>query len=75
MVTFCKSFLKIIYFIKDFESSCDTRTGFDVTTRGSYFMILVEAFTNHILAKNIFRKSYRKNRSQDYASTQYSPVV
>ena len=27
------------------------KTGFDLTTRDSYFMILVEVFTNHILAE------------------------
>ena len=29
------------------------RPGFDLTTRDSYFTILVEVFTNHILAKKI----------------------
>ena len=28
--------------------------GFDLTTRDSYFSILVEVFTNHILAKNTY---------------------
>ena len=28
-------------------------SGFDLTTRDSYFTILVEVFTNHILEKNI----------------------
>ena len=40
-------------------------TGFDLTTRDSYFTILVEVFTNHILTENIFRESYRGNRTQD----------
>ena len=28
-------------------------TGFNLTNRDLYFMILVEVFTNHILAENI----------------------
>ena len=39
---------------------------FNLTIRDSYFMILVEVFTNHILAENIFYESYRVNRTQDY---------
>ena len=39
---------------------------FDLTTRDSYFTILVEVFTNHISAENIFHESYRVNRTQDY---------
>ena len=31
-----------------------TSTGFDLTTRDSYFTIIVEVFTNHILAGNIY---------------------
>ena len=31
-----------------------------------YFTILVEVFTNHILAENIFHKSFGVNRTQDY---------
>ena len=38
-------------------------TGFDLTTHDLYFMILVEVFTNHILAKKLFHKSFRMNRS------------
>ena len=38
----------------------------DLTTRDSYFKILVQVFANHILAKNIFYESYRVNRTQDY---------
>ena len=38
-------------------------SGFDLTTRDSYFTILVAVFTNHILAKNIFYESFRMNRS------------
>ena len=28
--------------------------GFDLTTRDSYFLTLVEVFTNHILAENTY---------------------
>ena len=35
-------------------------------TTDSYFTILVEVFTNHIWAENIFHESYRVNRTQDY---------
>ena len=42
------------------------RSGLDLTTRDSHFTILVQVFTNHILAKNIFYESYRVNRTQDY---------
>ena len=31
-----------------------TSTGFDLTTRDSYFTIIVEVFANHILAGNIY---------------------
>ena len=31
--------------------------GFDLMTHDSYFLIQVEAFTNHILAENIFHNS------------------
>ena len=37
-------------------------TGFDLTTRDSYFAILFEVFTNHILAET-FYESYRVNRT------------
>ena len=30
-----------------------------------YFMILVEVFTDHNLAENIFHESYSVNRTQD----------
>ena len=41
--------------------------GFDSMTRDSYFMILVEVFTNHILAENTYiHESYRVKRTQDY---------
>ena len=43
------------------------RSELDLTTRDSYFKILVQVFTNHILAKNIFYESYRVNRTQDYS--------
>ena len=36
---------------------------FDLSTRESHFMIPVEIFTNLILAKNIFRKSYGVKRA------------
>ena len=29
-------------------------SGFDLTTRDSYFTILVEVFTNHILVENTY---------------------
>ena len=35
-------------------------------TRDSYFTILVEVFTNHILTKNTFHESDIMNRTQDY---------
>ena len=42
-------------------------SGFDLTTPHSFFTILVEVFTNHILAKkHIFHESYRVNKTQDY---------
>ena len=41
-------------------------TGFDLTTWDSYFTILAEVFTNHILAENVFHESYRVNRTADY---------
>ena len=40
--------------------------GFDLTARDLYFTILVEVFTNHILAENMFHESCRVNRTQDY---------
>ena len=39
---------------------------FDLTTRGSYFTILAEVFTNHISRKHIFREMFWVNRTQDY---------
>ena len=41
-------------------------SGFNLTTYHSYFTILVEIFTNHILAKNIFHQSYRVTKRQYY---------
>ena len=41
-------------------------SGFDLTTRDSYFTILVEVFMNHILARHIFHELYRVNRTHDY---------
>ena len=41
-------------------------SGFDLMICDWYFTILVEVFTNHILAENIFHKSFRVNRTQDY---------
>ena len=35
-----------------------TSSRFDFTTRDSYFTILVEVFTNHVLAEKTFHKSY-----------------
>ena len=41
--------------------------GFDLTTRDSNFTILVEIFTNHILAeKHKFHESFSVNRTQDF---------
>ena len=39
---------------------------FDLTTRGSYFTILVKVFTNHILGKNKFHESYKGSRTKNY---------
>ena len=39
--------------------------GFDLTTLDSYFMTLVEVFTNHISVENTFHESYRMDRTQD----------
>ena len=39
---------------------------FSLTTRDSYFTILVAVFTNHILARHIFHELYRVNRTHDY---------
>ena len=38
-------------------------SGLDLMTRDSYFTILVEVFTIHILAEDIFHKSFRVNRT------------
>ena len=43
-----------------------SNTGSHFKTRDLYFTILAEVFTNHILAENIFHKSYKVNRAQDY---------
>ena len=40
--------------------------GFNLTACDIYFIFLVEVFMNHNLAENIFRKSYRVNRTPDY---------
>ena len=37
-------------------------TGFDLTTRDSYFMILVEVFMNHILAENTYFTNHIERR-------------
>ena len=46
---------------KFFENSklpkTSTSSRFDLTTRDSYFTILVEIFTNHVLAEKTFHKS------------------
>ena len=39
--------------------------GFNLATRDLYFMILVEVFTNHILAETHFT-NHRVNITQDY---------
>ena len=39
--------------------------GFDLTTRDSYFMTLVEVFTNRISAENTLHESCRMDRTQD----------
>ena len=41
-------------------------SGFDLTTGDSYFTILVDIFTNHILAENIFHESNWMNRTHYY---------
>ena len=42
-------------------------SGFDLTICDSYFTMLVELLTDHILAENTyFTKSNRVNRTQDY---------
>ena len=48
--------------------------GFDLTTHNLYFTILVEIFMNHILAEDIFHKSHRVNRTQDYDFKTSKPV-
>ena len=48
-------------------------TGFDLTTCDSYFTILVEVFTNHILAENY--ESYRVNGIQDYGVKTCKQVI
>ena len=40
--------------------------GFNLTTHDLYLTILVEVFTSHILAKNLFHKSFRMNRSSNH---------
>ena len=47
---------------------CSVRSGFDLTTRDSYFTIQVKIFMNLILLQNTnSTKSYSKvNRTQDY---------
>ena len=37
-----------------------------MTTRDSHLTILVEVFTNHVLAENIFHESFRVKRTPDY---------
>ena len=46
---------KLSGFMK-YEKKLNTvrRTGFDLTTYDSYFMILVQVFTNHTLAENTY---------------------
>ena len=39
---------------------------FNLKARDSYFKTLVEVLTKNILAKNIFRKLYKVNRTQDH---------
>ena len=41
---------KIVSFFNEIKES----SGFDLTTRDSYFTILVEFFTDHILAENTY---------------------
>ena len=41
-------------------------SGFDLTTRDSYFTILVEVFTKTHSRKHIFHESHRVNRTHDY---------
>ena len=56
--TFCTLLLAII--------TSSVGSGFDLTARDSYFTILVEVFTNHILAENTYFTNNKVNRTQDY---------
>ena len=50
--------------------------GFDLITHDSYFTILVEVFTSHILSENtyLFHKSYGVNRTHDFSLKTYKQV-
>ena len=60
---YCKDYYKLMRKIYQELYFSIKQTRFDLKTRDSYFTILVEVFTNPILAKNIFHKSYRVNRT------------
>ena len=45
------------------QSQYEEAPGLDLMTRDSYFTILVEVFTNHILAKNTNFTNHRMNRT------------
>ena len=47
-----------IYCCTNIKNIKSIRTGFDLTTRDSYITILVEVFTNHILAEKIYFKNH-----------------
>ena len=47
-----------IYCCTNIKNIKSIRTGFDLTTRDSYFTILVEVFTDHILAEKIYFKNH-----------------
>ena len=66
---------KLSGFMK-YEKKLNTvrRTGFDLTTYDSYFMILVQVFTNHTLAENIFHESFSVNRTHDNGPKNYKQV-
>ena len=56
--------LKVSAKFREIQWSTSIITGFDLTTRDSYFTILIEVFTNHILTENAhFTNRIRANRT------------
>ena len=53
----CLSLTYIFQFV-DLYCQSDLLSGFDLTTRDSYFTILVEVFTNHVSAENTYFTNY-----------------